>query len=168
MLVKGATVLHSGSECSNYIWMINNFIVYKGVTYIRKLTVIQTDVFSLQWWCLDVVCCLSDGNNICDVSPIVTRNLLHPVWKQHTRQENSSNTDQIDGSWWRHQMETCSALLTFCVGNSPVTSEFPHEGQWRGALMFPLIGGLNKRLSKQSRRWWFETPSCSLWHPCNA
>ena len=29
-----------------------------------------------------------------------------------------------------------SALLALCAGNSPVTSEFPHKGQWRGALMF--------------------------------
>ena len=36
-------------------------------------------------------------------------------------------------SWWRHQMETCSALLAICAGN------FPHQGQWRGALMFSLI-----------------------------
>ena len=41
--------------------------------------------------------------------------------------------------WWRHQMETFSALLAICVGNSPVPSEFPHKGQWRGALMFSLI-----------------------------
>ena len=27
---------------------------------------------------------------------------------------------------------------------------------------------LNKRLSKQSSRQWFETPSCSLWRHCNA
>ena len=27
--------------------------------------------------------------------------------------------------WWRHQMETFSALLATCVGNSPVTGEFP-------------------------------------------
>ena len=27
---------------------------------------------------------------------------------------------------------------------------------------------LNKRLSKQSWGWWFETPSCSLWRHCNA
>ena len=27
---------------------------------------------------------------------------------------------------------------------------------------------LNKRLSKQSRRWWFETPSRSLWRHCDA
>ena len=26
---------------------------------------------------------------------------------------------------------------------------------------------LNKQLSKQSWGWWFETPSCSLWHQCN-
>ena len=26
----------------------------------------------------------------------------------------------------------------------------------------------NKRLSKQSWGWWFETPSCPLWCPCNA
>ena len=26
---------------------------------------------------------------------------------------------------------------------------------------------LNKRLSKQSRRLWFETPSCSSWRRCN-
>ena len=42
-------------------------------------------------------------------------------------------------SWWRHQMETFSALLALCEGNSPVTGEFPHKGQWRGALMFSLI-----------------------------
>ena len=26
---------------------------------------------------------------------------------------------------------------------------------------------MNKRLSKQSKRWWFETPSLSLWRHCN-
>ena len=42
-------------------------------------------------------------------------------------------------SWWRHQMETFSALLFFVRGihRSPVNS--PHKGQWRRALMFSLI-----------------------------
>ena len=31
------------------------------------------------------------------------------------------------GPWWRHQMETFSALLGFCAGNSPVTGEFPAQ-----------------------------------------
>ena len=43
----------------------------------------------------------------------------------------------------------------------------PHKGQWRKALMFFFYLHLNKRLSKQSRRWWFEMPSRSLWCHCN-
>ena len=38
---------------------------------------------------------------------------------------------------WRHQMETISALLTLCAGNWP--ANYPHKGQWRGALRFSLI-----------------------------
>ena len=30
-------------------------------------------------------------------------------------------------TWWRHQMETFSALLAICAGNSPVTGEFPSQ-----------------------------------------
>ena len=51
------------------------------------------------------------------------------------------------------------------IHRSPMTS--PHKGQWRGALMFSLIYARVKRLSKQSRGWWFETPSLSLWRHCN-
>ena len=51
------------------------------------------------------------------------------------------------------------------IHRSPVNS--PHKGQWRGTLMFCFICALNIWLSKQSWRWWFETPSRSLWHPCN-
>ena len=42
-------------------------------------------------------------------------------------------------SWWRHQIETFSALLAFVRGihQPPVNS--PHKGQGRGALMFSLI-----------------------------
>ena len=32
-------------------------------------------------------------------------------------------------TWWRHQMETFSALLALCVGNSPVTGGFPPQRQ---------------------------------------
>ena len=47
------------------------------------------------------------------------------------------------------------------------TGHFPSQrpGAWSFSVFFD--GGLNKRLSKQSRRWWFETPSCSLWRHCN-
>ena len=46
--------------------------------------------------------------------------------------------------WWRHQMEIFAALLARSAGNSPVIGEFPHRGQWRGALMLYLIwDGIN-------------------------
>ena len=66
--------------------------------------------------------------------------------------------------WWHHQMETFSALLALCEGNSLVTDEFPHKGQWRGALMFSLICVL----SKQSKHRLFETPSRPLSRHFNA
>ena len=60
-----------------------------------------------------------------------------------------------------------SALLALCAGNSPVTIEFPAQRPvtWSFDVFFHLC--LNKRLSKQSRGWWFEMPWCSLWHHCN-
>ena len=60
--------------------------------------------------------------------------------------------------WWSHQMETFSALLAICAGNSPVPGEFPHKGQWRGDLMFSLIcvwinGWVNNRKAGDLRRY---------------
>ena len=68
---------------------------------------------------------------------------------------------------WCHQMETFSALLAICVGNSLVSGEFPTQRPvtWSFDVFFDLR--LNKRLSKQSWGWWFETPSCPLWLHCN-
>ena len=61
----------------------------------------------------------------------------------------------------------CAGNSPVTAGNSPVTGQFPSHRQWRGALMFFFDLRLNKRLSKQSRRRWFETPSRSLWRHCN-
>ena len=52
------------------------------------------------------------------------------------RKQTGKNT-QV--SWWRHQTETFSVLVALCAGKTSVTGEFPHKGQWRGALMFTLI-----------------------------
>ena len=69
--------------------------------------------------------------------------------------------------WWRHLMETFSASLALCVRNSPVTGEFPSQRPvTRGFDVFFDLR-LDKRLSKQSRRWWFKTQSRSLWRHCN-
>ena len=65
--------------------------------------------------------------------------------------------------WWRHQMETFSALLAICAGNSPIPAQRPVTRSFD--VFFDLR--LNKRLSKQSLGWWFETPSLLLWRHCN-
>ena len=70
-------------------------------------------------------------------------------------------------TWWRHQMETFSALLALCAGNSPVSGEFPSQRPVTRSFDVFFDLRLNKRLSKQSWGWWFETPSCSLWRNCN-
>ena len=70
-------------------------------------------------------------------------------------------------SWWRHQMETFSALLGICAGNSPVTGEFPaRRPVTRSSDVFFDLRP-NKQLSKQWWGWWFETPSCPLWRHRN-
>ena len=63
-------------------------------------------------------------------------------------------------------METFSALVAICVGNSPVTGEFP--AQRPVTRSFDVFFDLrpNKRFSKQSWGWWFETPSRPLWRTC--
>ena len=65
--------------------------------------------------------------------------------------------------WWRHQMETFSALLAICAGNSPVPGEFPAQRPVTRSFDVFFDLRLNKRLSKQSWGWRFETPSCPLW-----
>ena len=56
-------------------------------------------------------------------------------------------------------METFSALLAICAGNSPVTGEFHTQRPMTRNFDIFFDLRLNKRLSKQSWGWWFETPS---------
>ena len=66
-----------------------------------------------------------------------------PAKKQYKDCTGDQNcTEQLSGdnccifisTWWCHQMETFSALLTLCARISPVT-----KGQWRRALILSLI-----------------------------
>ena len=75
----------------------------------------------------------------------------------------SPSLSELIDTWWRHQMETFSALLVIYAENSPVSGEFPAQRPvTRGIDVFFDLR-LNKQLSKQSWGWWFEMPSCPLW-----
>ena len=76
-------------------------------------------------------------------------------------------TISLPYSWWRHQMEAFSALLAICAGNSPVTGEFPSQTPVTRSFDVFCDLRLNKRFSKQSWGWWFETLSRPLWRHCN-
>ena len=77
--------------------------------------------------------------------------------------QQSNNDDIYWTTWWRDEMEIFSALPALCEGNPPVTGGFPYQGPV--TRCFDLR--LNKRLSKQLKGRWFETPSRSLWRHCN-
>ena len=66
--------------------------------------------------------------------------------------------------WWRPQMKTFSALLAICVGNSPVSGEFPAQRPvtWSFDVFFDL------HLDGHLWGWWLEIPSCPLWRQSNA
>ena len=65
------------------------------------------------------------------------------------------NDHDIDLSSW--DVMKWKYVPRYCAGNSPVTGEFPHKGQWRGALMFSFIcalinGWVNNREAGDLRR----------------
>ena len=73
----------------------------------------------------------------------------------------------VNNSWWRHQMETFSALLAICAGNSPASGEVPAQRPVKRSFDVFFDLRLNKRLRKQSWGWWFETLSPPLWRHRN-
>ena len=76
--------------------------------------------------------------------------------------------EQHDGPWWRHQMETISALLAICAGKSSVPGEFPAQRPVTRSFDVFFHLRLNERLTKQLWGWWFETPSCPSWCHCTS
>ena len=78
--------------------------------------------------------------------------LGQPVWTICSMQCNKCKI-LFCPPWWRHQMETFSALLAIDKGNSPVSGEFP--AQRPVTRSFNVVFDL--RLNKQ----------CPLWRHCN-
>ena len=75
--------------------------------------------------------------------------------------------DDATSSWWRHEMETFSALLAICAGNSPVPGEFPTQRPVTRSCNVFFDLRPNKRLSEQWWGWWFATQLWSLWRHRN-
>ena len=65
-------------------------------------------------------------------------------------------------------MESFSALLAICAGNSQSPVEFPTQRPVTRSFDVFFDLRPNKQLSKQWWDWWFGTQSCPLWRHSNA
>ena len=135
------------------------------------------------WWCS------GDLSNQCISRHGIdnqSRNIPSPAWEElindwytehfresaprWTSQDFTNGNSTMTGGDIRNQltlqlpspvdpMETFSVLLALCAGNSPVPGEFPAQGPVTRCVDVFFDLRLNKRLSKQSGGWWFETLS---------
>ena len=64
--------------------------------------------------------------------------------------------------------EYFACYWVLCEGNPPATAGFLSQRPVTQSLDVFYNLRLNKRLSKQSRCWWFETSSRPLWRHCNS
>ena len=81
--------------------------------------------------------------------------------------DSSQSKTKCPNTWWRHQMETFSALLAICAENSPVPGEFSTQRPVTRSFDVYFDLQPNKGLSKQLWGWWFETQACPLWRHRN-
>ena len=63
--------------------------------------------------------------------------------------------------WWRHQIETFSALLALCEGNLSAINGFPSQRSATQIFGVFFDLRLNTRLNKRSRRRWFGVQWCT-------
>ena len=110
-----------------------------------------------------MICVFRDSK--CDlISTLVNDNIRYSPYHQCALWHLLNFNTPLE--WWRHQKET-SALLALDARNSPVTGEFPAQRPVTRSFNIFFDVRLNKRLSKQSWGWWFETTSRSLWRHRN-
>ena len=99
----------------------------------------------IDYWALGII----DTRLFKPMIPYIVSWLAHvcvTIWNQFI--------PQLCVAWWRHQMETFSALLAICAGNSPVPGEFPTQRPVTRSIDVFFDLRLNKRLSKKSWGWW--------------
>ena len=76
-------------------------------------------------------------------------NLNWNTWQSIKWNTFENVASKMFNTWWRHQMETFSAVLAICAGNSPVPGEFPAQRPVARSFNVFFDLRLNKRLSNQ-------------------
>ena len=130
----------------------------------------DAESFSMSWCAHDVIMMVAKKAAVnmmltrlgCSVTRIISTIHIHT----HTYAIRFYQIESEWRTWRRHQMETFSALLASVWGIHRSLVNSPHKGQWRN-FDVSFDQRLNKRRSKQSWGWWFETLSRPLWRHCN-
>ena len=91
---------------------------------------------------------------MCERSFTLVNRILHGPGKTEALM-HMLTSKHFPYSWWCHQVETFSALLAVCAGNSPVTGEFPAQRPVTRSFDVFFDLQLNKQLSRKSWGWWF-------------
>ena len=152
VVTKSYPSLTSITVCfkSSHIWLISSIVLWDVVTYpylrvtirVKLIFVKENHVRSL----LSIITSLDSFNQ-----HVFSGMALESGWYMPCSHLNARGLDHSEISWWCNQMETFAALLALCdrwiPAQRPVTGSFD--------VIFDLR--LNKRLSKQSLDWWFET-----------
>ena len=89
-----------------------------------------------------VIRCGNNNENVVTIWSKSSHTYLSPLPFTLSRQRKPT--------WWRHLMETFSALLAICVENSPVIGDFPAQRSVTRNLDVSFDLYLNKQLSKRS------------------
>ena len=147
------------------ITLIEIFCFHKGITVNFPILMplkrdpVSSDIF--QWYCIEI-------------SVQLVRVLFLPLRYGHCGVQSNTRYDGLDVDSkhdhhqlahddvikWKHFLRYwpfVRGIHRSIPAQRPVTRSFD--------VFFGLR--LNKRLSKQSRGWWYETPSRSLWRHCN-
>ena len=155
---------HTNAMIKHFLTIVYN-LCFCWVLYEWNMTTNTYTVYVNAVWCVcrwielycaivlyynDSILCTSQHLRCHSLSPFSSWLRHHEAWP-----------------WWRPQMEPFFTLLALCAGNSLVTGQFPTQRPVTRSFDVLFDLRLNNRLSKQSRGWWFETPSRPLWRHCN-
>ena len=131
-------------------WCHTFCLPYVYVRLLKKKTYAKTFRVTMMWttcvnWYNNKIHYFQDFFNIIDFKYILKREKIS-MWIGRNRVPNYMHL-----TWWRHQMETFSALLAICAGNSSVPGELPAQRPVTRSFDVFFDLRLNKRLSKH---WW--------------
>ena len=145
------------------VWQMAHFIYWNGLSYSAPTWFWTAIIYNGYWYFISA----QRWSIICWRFYMYAFQLLHYFWCRINISFMPMSYTCYLSTWWRNQMETFSALLAICAGNSTVSGEFPAQRPVTRSFDIFFDLRLNERLSKQAWGWWFESLSCPLWRQCN-